>query len=1121
MEANLDLDCLMSALPQLVRGLMYLHRAGKLHGDMKPSNVLVDRGGRVVVCDFGSVAEVSGTRGRRSSGSIGGTPVYMSPEQASEANLTAASDWYSAGVMLYEALTGRLPFVGTMRAVLEGKLANDPPPPRSFNESLPARWNDLCMALLTRDPSRRADGAAILAALGQERPKLARAGTLNERAGADFVGRASHLAALRSALDDARDGRGVAVLVSGRSGMGKSALVDRFLAEVDGKGEALIFAGRCFERESVPHKSLDAVVDEICAHLMAMPAEDAVRYVRYLPHDFPALVRVFPVLGRVEAGIDAEARAAVPRDVQELRSRAFGALRELLDRLAASRPVLLYVDDLQWGDVDSVPLWNSLIRQPRASQLLLLATYRVEEVESSPFLVALLQPGGDRASPADLRELAVEPLSDSEARELVALALSEGLADARVDSIVRDAGGNPFFVAELARLAAEKGEEVEPTTLTLDEMLEQRIAALSADASALLTGCAVAGRPMQLSLLSRAVGVRDEPAALASLSARRLVRSHRGAFGEEVETYHDRIRETAVGLLSAKDARRVHRRLARAFEAADQVDQQALVEHWVGAGDDERAGRYALQAALQAERAVAFDRAAHHYQLALELLALDESQRRDLLTRLGDALACAANLSAAADAFLEAARGASRGRALDLRRRAVEQVLRCGRLEEGLAMSEELLRSVGIRMPRSNAGSIASILFSQIWIALRGQRFEERPPDEIDPEAIWRMDVCWSVAASMNIVNPILSKALQLRYVQGALRSGDAFRASLGMGLAAGLSAIGGHRSRDKARAVAEQATELAERTGDPRAMGIVEIGIAGARFLVGDFAGCEEYADRSYTTMVTHCADARYEADQVLMWRLSALIYLGRIRDLVELVPRSLQGALERGDEYMADALRSWRSSFVWLALGDPEQARRQLDAVTDEGSDGKTFHVYHYYQLHSATQIDLYEGQGARAFDRLERDWRRLARSVGMRVQTIRVEAHFLRARCALAAAAEAQSTKLRRHLLRRAASSLRALRKEQAPWGDALANLTEAQLVRAEEGDPERAISLLADAERGFEANGMELFAVIAASRRGEVLGGEEGGALRERAGAWMTEQRVADPPRVIAMYAPAAS
>ena len=74
---------------------------------------------------------------------------------------------------------------------------NDPPPPRSFNESLPARWNDLCVALLGRDPSVRADGAAILAALGHERPKPARPGTLSERAGAEFVGRASHLAALR------------------------------------------------------------------------------------------------------------------------------------------------------------------------------------------------------------------------------------------------------------------------------------------------------------------------------------------------------------------------------------------------------------------------------------------------------------------------------------------------------------------------------------------------------------------------------------------------------------------------------------------------------------------------------------------------------------------------------------------------------------------------------------------------------------------------------------------------------------------------------------------------------------------------------------------------------------
>jgi hypothetical protein len=131
------LDRLRDSIRQLALGLNELHRAGKLHSDIKPSNVFVTTEGRLVLLDFGLIAEITRNEDGRMPKSIQGTPQYMAPEQAACRQLTAASDWYAVGVMLYEVLTGRLPFTGNRVKVMLRKQTEVPKPPIQRRDGVP------------------------------------------------------------------------------------------------------------------------------------------------------------------------------------------------------------------------------------------------------------------------------------------------------------------------------------------------------------------------------------------------------------------------------------------------------------------------------------------------------------------------------------------------------------------------------------------------------------------------------------------------------------------------------------------------------------------------------------------------------------------------------------------------------------------------------------------------------------------------------------------------------------------------------------------------------------------------------------------------------------------------
>src|SRR5262249_4839164 len=252
---------------------------------------------------------------------------------AAASPLNASSDWYAVGVILFQVLTGRLPFEGTLAEVLARKQQVDGPSPSEIVSGIPSDLDHLVAALTRRDPIRRPGVDEILATLGNGETAAGGSPMLDL-----FVGRTTHLGELKAAFDASRSGRTVVCHVSGRSGAGKSTLVSRFLEGVAGSDGAIVLRGRCYEQESVPYKALDDLVDALAHHLLRLPPPEIERVV---PPHMAALARVFPVLERVQTLADRGLREARSDDLRDVRRHAFAALRSLLAELARQRPVVL------------------------------------------------------------------------------------------------------------------------------------------------------------------------------------------------------------------------------------------------------------------------------------------------------------------------------------------------------------------------------------------------------------------------------------------------------------------------------------------------------------------------------------------------------------------------------------------------------------------------------------------------------------------------------------------------------------------------------------------------------------------------------------------------------------
>lgn len=1100
-------DQLRPAALQAARAVRALHAADVIHRDIKPSNLLVTDDGRVVLLDFGVAADVRPHDRESGFGDVVGTIEFMAPEQGAGERAHGPADWYAFGALLYHALTGRPPFTGPPMKVLLDKVQQDAPPPSSIAPDVPPDLDALCTALLSREPHRRPAADEVLSRLGAGDTQT-RGSTHTSIIAVPFTGRAAELTELERGLAALEHGTESAlILLEGESGVGKTTLVNQLVVRARGRFMDLVAVrGRCYEHETIAYKALDSLVDDLSAYWRRLPDDEARAIV---PPAASLLPRLFPVLGRVPAVAEAP-RIEVFGDPREVRRRAVDALREMLRRLGERVPLLLWIDDMQWVDVDSLQLLAEITRPPQSPRLLIVCTSRQTDGERAAVMTRLLTQLGERAHRTSL-----EPLATADALDLARSLLGDELAHA-ARQVVEETGGNPFFMAQLASYMLTV-ETVAERRIGVDAVLAARLGALTPRARHVLEVIAIAAEPVTRTVLSTAARASfDELATdLRLLRVATLIESEGGRRDDRVRMIHQRVAAAALGLLSDERRQHVHRQLALALEEWDEGTPDELARHWRGAGNHTTAATYARRAAEAAAERLDFDRAATWFQTTLVLGAFDPAQESALETEIAEALANSGRASEAAAAFLRAAGAAEPDRAGELRRRATELLLASGHIARGLAGVDELLATFNARL----APSPRRALLSRRLRRTRGggPRYRQRAAEQVPPKALARADVYWTVAAGLSGIDPLRGADFSARYMQLATATGEPMRTARGLALDAVYDAMLG--PEELADRLLDEARTIARTARDSHSMPTVELlgGIAnvwrGSSVRASLAAIDEAHAHLANVRGVA----VRWRLAQAKAYAVTALTWLADLPALAARAEAYLHDADQRGDRYLSTWIRT-RASLFRLASGRPELALGESDAVIrDWSADARGYQLPHHFARVTRAEVALYTGRMDRAAEILAEHQDARAAQL-LRINAVRIEDAFLTGRLHLARALSrrAGDSEGQRHL-RGAQAQAKRLGRERGTVGPALSRLL-AGAIALERGDDALATRELRAASVELEAVELGLHAAVARAAAGSL--GERGpaAASAEAWADWCRQRGVAEPARIAGMVLP---
>ncbi|MDQ7798103.1 MAG: tetratricopeptide repeat protein [Candidatus Edwardsbacteria bacterium] len=630
---GLDLRGKCQKLIGLCQALEYIHSRDVIHLDLKPSNLLLDESGTVKLLDFGlaqSTVKVSPLK-------ISGTPSYISPEIISGQAPDGRADLYSLGVLMYQIFTGSLPFQApTIKELVKKHLYHQPQPPNFIDQSLPERLSLLILRLLSKDPNARPALADEVASELAGIIKLERAEPspvsrppfiLNCR----MAGRDREMNQLRQAVQNAIAGQGHSIFISGETGIGRTKLLTEFSLHSQ-LLECQVLWARCYQPDAAAFGLMVQLLDQVQSLARNFCPQALAEF-------GPQLAEIIPGLSDLPEVNNLPPPPVLP--AQEQRLRLLDAMTNFIIKTleaSPSRATAIILESIQWIDRESLEALCHLVRNIGRAPVLVVGSFRSDEIESGHFLRATIE---SLASDNLAEQVFLKRLSRNEVSELIRTVFPslENLEPLLV-KIYGETDGNPLLIEETLYYLIDAGFIVrrhgrwQITTLTPER--------LDLPGSLTLSFRAKLGKlpPGQL-LIMQSLAIMERPAifpeirSLTEMEDVQLSRDLLHLKGQSLLAWlQDEKGEPAYGLhhfkivpeigltISRELSSALHRRAALVMEqqrSRSLQDTVLLSSHWEAAGEPAKAAECHLRAGDELSE-FSKRQAIEHYRRALVLV---------------------------------------------------------------------------------------------------------------------------------------------------------------------------------------------------------------------------------------------------------------------------------------------------------------------------------------------------------------------------------------------------------------------------------------------------------------------------------------------------------------------